>query len=137
MHSNDIAKQFYIQGRANKWLSQKRTSWLYGQACRDADRKLTTHGTPTASGMFEVESGETIGWQISVSPVNGCARFATHSVTELHNQAMAEREDQLERGKEFCQLLREHPEMAVIHPPDLVARMFRVSVTQVEQWLRP
>ena len=135
MHSNDIAFQFYNRGRASKWLSAKQTSWLYGQACREAGRHLTTYGTPTANGMFPLSSGEVIGWSISVSPVNGCARFATHSVTALNAQAIAEREDQLDRGRQFCQLLRKHPEMSDLYPLEVITRMFKVSLEQAQEWL--
>jgi hypothetical protein len=136
MHSNDIALQFYNQGRANKWLSAKQTSWLYGQACREADRHLTTHGTPTANGVFTLASGEVIGWEIAVSSINGCAIFRTHSVTALVEQQNAEREATLDRGRQFCQLLREHPEMSDLYPLEVITRMFKVSLEQAQEWLK-
>ena len=135
MHSNDIAKNFYNQGRANKWLSARQTAWIYGQACREAGKKLATHGTSTANGSFSLESGETIGWEISVSPINGAALFRTHSVTAIHEQAMSERESQLKNGKQLCQRIKEIPAMADLYPPDVIARMFKVSPGQVQVWL--
>ena len=136
MHSNDIAKSFYDQGRADKWLSAKQTSWLYQQACRESGQKLSTHGTPTASGTFALESGELIGWSISVSPINGCARFQTHSVTAIAEQVSAERESRLETCKLFCQRVKEIPSMIDFYPPETIARMYKVSLSQVNEWLQ-
>lgn len=132
MNSNEIALNFYKQGLANKWLSQRRTSWLYGQACREAKRKLTTHGTPTANGMFTLESGETIGWEIAISSQNGCAVFQTHSVTALIQQQEAERESLSKDGAMYARTYAERFHMDTT----VLARMFKASVAQVEQWIR-
>lgn len=131
MTSNEIALNFYNQGLANKWLSQKRTSWLYDQSCREAHRKLTTHGTPTAGGMFTLESGETIGWEIAVSPINGCAVFQTKSITALMQEQEAERNAYLEAGAKYARTYAERFHYDV----NTLALMFKVSLAQVEQWI--
>jgi len=92
MKADEIAKNFSDQGLSNTWLSAKRAAWLYDQACREANnRKLTTHGTRTASGSFQGEQGEMISWSIALSPRNGCAVFQTANITEIVRQQEAER----------------------------------------------
>jgi len=92
MKADEIAKTFSDQGLSGKWLSAKRAAWLYDQACREAgNRKLTTHGTRTATGQFTNEQGEMMSWSIALSPVNGCAVFHTENITEIVRQQEAER----------------------------------------------
>jgi len=133
MRTDEIAKTFYGRGLANQWLTQRQTSWLYGQACREAGRKLTTHGTPTANGSFQ-EGEEMIGWEIAVSPRNGCAAFRTQSITALSRQKEEERARELESGRQFAQIVKNTP-YADIHPPELIAQIYHVSVDVAKEWL--
>ncbi len=115
MKADEIARTFYEQGLSNTWLGAKRAAWLYDQACREAQRKLTTHGTRTADGQFTNEAGEMISWRIVLSSKNGCAAFHTENITETVRKQESERAEReaamarailvaLERGFTLAQL---------------------------------
>lgn len=131
MNSNEIARKFYDQGLSGKWLSKKQADWLYNQACYEADRRLTVHGTPTANGMFTLGNGTSIGWDISISPVNGCARFHVINVSDISEQKQSEREVQLENGKAFARASKNMPYVDA----ELIARMYKVPVDVAQGWL--
>src|SRR5256885_11832033 len=101
MDSNKIARMFYERGQGDKWLSRKQTSWLYDQACREAGRKLTNHGTPVSGGLFTLENGTALGWEISVSPQNGCAMLRITDVSALQQK----REEELAESKRTASFL--------------------------------
>src|SRR5690349_6468049 len=133
MNSDEIARTFYNQGLSNKWLSKKQSEWLYNQACREAKRHITRHGTPTANGLFNLEDGTAIGWEIAISPINRCTVLQTRNVSELMQKQEAERAAQIEGGKQFIQNIKGTP-FEDHYPPELIARMYKVSVAQVKEW---
>jgi len=134
MKSNEIARKFYEQGLSDKRLSRKQTDWLYQQYCREANRHVSHHGTPVAGGLFTLDDGTSIGWDIAVSPRNGCSIFQTRNITELSQRQDAERQELLARGKEFAQTAKNSP-MADHYDAQLLARMFKVSVELAQEWL--
>jgi len=107
MKADEIAKTFYDRGLSNRSLTAKQSAWLYDQACREAKRKLTTHGTRTASGSFQDEQGEMISWSIALSPRNGCAVFQTANITEIVRQQEAERAEREAATIRAIQVARE------------------------------
>jgi hypothetical protein len=134
MTSNDIAHQFYKQNLAGQWLSKKQTSWLYGQACREANRQLTIHGTPKAGGMFTLESGEAISWDIAVSSQNGCAVFKSYSVTALMEKQKAEQEAIREEVKELCKIIR-GTTLKDLYSPERLAQRYKVPIETIHSWM--
>src|SRR4029077_10737697 len=134
MTSDEIARKFYDQGLANKWLSKKQAAWLYNQACDEAKRHLTHHGTPTAGGLFTLDNGTSIGLDIAISPVNGCAVFQTRNVSEIAAKQEAERVEMIEQGKQFAQMVKDSP-MADLYDAVHIARIYKVSVEMAQGWL--
>lgn len=131
MKADEIAKNFYEQGRSSTWLSAKRAAWLYEQACRDAQRKLTTHGTRTADGQFTNEAGEFISWHIALSPKNGCAAFHTENITEMVRKQEAER---AEREAAYARAIHVALERGFTLPQ--IAEMWCLPVETVQGYLK-